>query len=521
MGTQTAAAGAATPKAADSLQGYLTGFGSKPYRSYVLVSLTCIYILNFIDRGLMSAVAPLLKADIKMSDTAWGLLTGFGFAFLYTIVGIPLARISETKNRVLIMAICLALWSLMTALCGLSQDIQIGSLVIGGFWILLTCRIGVGIGEAGCTPPANSLISDYYPPKKRSTALGFYAMGVTLGTMLASIIGAPLGQALGWRNAFLILGLPGIAVAVVFLLTVKDAPRGYTDPPGTLKRPKASFVDTFQQITGKPSFWWMAAGATIAAFCGYAVANFQSLYITRTFGINTGEAGLWVNGPAYAAGAVGTVVTGWLAEKIGSRSFSSIAWLPALGLLLSVPLYIFAFTASGPMGLLFCAIGLSLGHFVKYGYLAAQYTIGQGVVSMQARATATAILLFIINFLGYGLGPLFAGFLSDMFYTGVTASSAFPELASLGTSICDAGVAAVTRVTQAAQKAGEILSAEQLQTTLSGLKVPLTSEQYAVCAPANASATRNSMLVISSIYALSGLCFFVCVFSLKKDMVAK
>jgi MFS family permease len=519
MGTQTAAAGAA-PQAHAS-DGYVTGYGTKAYRSYVLVSLTVIYILNFIDRGLMSAVAPLLKADIKMSDTAWGLLTGFGFAFLYTIVGIPLARISETKNRVWIMAICLALWSLMTALCGLSRDVQIGSIVIGGFWILLTCRIGVGIGEAGCTPPANSLISDYYPPKRRSTALGFYAMGVTLGTMLASIVGAPLGQALGWRNAFLILGLPGIAVAVLFVMTVKDAPRGYTDAPGTLRRAKASFADTFGQIAGKPAFWWMAAGATIAAFCGYAIANFQSLYITRTFGINTGEAGLWVNGPAYAAGAVGTVITGWMVEKIGSRSMSSIAWVPAIGLLISVPFYIFAFTASGTSGLIWCAVGLSIGHFVKYGYLAAQYTIGQGVVSMQARATATAILLFIINFIGYGLGPLFAGFLSDFFYTGVTAASAYPELASLGTSICDAGVASVTRITQAAQKAGEVVSAEQLQTTLAALKVPLTPEQYAVCAPANEGATRNSMLTISSIYAVSGFCFFICMFYLKKDMVAK
>src|SRR5215203_444464 len=162
--------------------GYVTGFATKPYRSYVLTALLIIYILNFIDRGLLSVVAPSLKPELGISDTAFGLLTGFGFALLYTAVGIPLAQYAETKHRVWIMTVCVALWSLMTALCGLAAEVTIGSMVIGAFWVLLACRVGVGIGEAGCTPPANSLIADYFVPKSRSTALGFYAMGVTLGT---------------------------------------------------------------------------------------------------------------------------------------------------------------------------------------------------------------------------------------------------------------------------------------------------------------------------------------------------
>ncbi|WP_411287413.1 MFS transporter, partial [Phenylobacterium sp.] len=221
--------------------GFLNGFGTKGYRSYVLTALLIIYILNFVDRGLLSVVAPAMKPELGISDTAFGLLTGFGFALLYTVVGIPLAQVAETRHRVWIMSICVALWSLMTALCGLAAEVTIGSITIGAFWVLLACRVGVGIGEAGCTPPANSLIADYYPPQRRSTALGYYAMGVTLGTVLANLIGGPVTGAFGWRMAFFVVGLPGILVAVLFKLTVKEPPRGYTDPPGTVRRERATF----------------------------------------------------------------------------------------------------------------------------------------------------------------------------------------------------------------------------------------------------------------------------------------
>src|SRR5207344_2307807 len=146
---------------------------------------------------------------------------------LFTVVGIPLAQFAETRHRVWIMSVCVALWSLMTALCGLSAPIVLGSLTIGGFWVLLACRVGVGIGEAGCTPPANSLIADYYPPRSRAAALGYYGMGVTLGTVLANLLGGPVTDLFGWRVAFLVVGLPGVLVAILLKLTVTEPPRGY------------------------------------------------------------------------------------------------------------------------------------------------------------------------------------------------------------------------------------------------------------------------------------------------------
>ena len=240
--------------ATEAADGHIHGYGSRPYRSYVLTALLASYILNFIDRALLGVVAPQLKPELGISDTAFGLLTGFGFALLYTLVGIPVAQLAETRHRVWIMAICITLWSVMTALCGLAAPITIGSITIGAFWVLLACRVGVGMGESGCTPPANSLIADYYPPARRSTALGFYAMGVTLGTVLANLIGGPVTDAFGWRAAFFVVGLPGVLLALLMVLTVREPPRGYTDPPGTARRARTTFRDALKEVSSKPSF---------------------------------------------------------------------------------------------------------------------------------------------------------------------------------------------------------------------------------------------------------------------------
>ena len=361
-----------------SAEGHIHGFGTKGYRSYVLNALLIIYILNFIDRGLLSVVAPAMKPELGISDTAFGLLTGFGFALLYTVVGIPLAQVAETRHRVWIMTVCVALWSLMTALCGLAMDVTIGSITIGAFWILLACRVGVGIGEAGCTPPANSLIADYYPPSRRSTALGYYAMGVTLGTVLANLIGGPVTDAFGWRWAFVVVGLPGLLIAAALKLTVREPPRGYTDPPGTPRKDRPRFSDGLRELAGKPSFWAMAAGATIAAFCGYGIASFQSLFMARSFGLSAGEAAVLINAPVGAASAIGTLTTGWLAERLVRRHPNAIAWLPGIGLILSVPFYLWAFTTQN---LWFALLGLCIGGAVKYGYLATMSRRSQRQVS--------------------------------------------------------------------------------------------------------------------------------------------
>ena len=462
------------------------GYGTKSYRTYVLSALTLIYILNFVDRGLLAVVGPDLVPELGISDTQFGLLTGFGFALLYTIVGIPLARLADTGHRVWIMTICIALWSLMTALCGLSREVTVGSITIGAFWVLLMCRVGVGVGEAGCTPPANSLIADYFTPRERSQALGVYAMGVTLGGMFANLIGGWVTDAFDWRTAFFVVGLPGLLIAAIFKMTVKEPPRGYTDPVGTKPKERVELREAIRELMTKPAFWLMTAGATIAAFCGYGISSFQSIFLVRAHGITTGEAAIWINTPVALVAASGTFATGWMATRLYKKYPGAIAWVPAIGLALSVPFYLYAFTTEN---LLYAGICLGIGGFVKYGYLAAQYTIGQGVVTMRVRATATAVLLFVVNLIGYGFGPLFIGAISDIFFVN---------------GIVELGVTA------------EELARNQCHPrVIAELSEPLQN----VCGAVYADSLRSAMLITASLYAACAFFFLLTWRRLDKDMV--
>ena len=330
----TAATAPKKVKASDQI----TGFGTKRYRTYVLSALTLIYIMNFVDRGLLAVVGPDLVPELGISDTQFGLLTGFGFALLYTIVGHSSGPLCRCGSPCVDYDVCVALWSLMTVLCGLATEITIGSVTIGAFWVLLMCRVGVGIGEAGCTPPANSLIADYYAPRDRSQALGVYAMGVTLGTMFANLIGGWVTDAFDWRTAFFVVGLPGLLIAVVFKLTVKEPPRGYTDPKGTQSTERVTLREAIRELTTKPAFWLMTAGATVAAFCGYGISSFQSIFLVRAHEITTGEAAIWINTPVSLSSAIGTFVTGWLATRLYKKHPGAIAWLPAPGFSLVGPI---------------------------------------------------------------------------------------------------------------------------------------------------------------------------------------
>ncbi len=477
---------AVTPPKEGEAINQITGYGTQRYRTYVLSALTLIYIMNFVDRGLLAVVGPDLVPELGISDTQFGLLTGFGFALLYTIVGIPLARYADKAHRVWIMTVCVVLWSLMTALCGLATDVTIGSVTVGAFWILLMCRVGVGIGEAGCTPPANSLIADYYAPRDRSQALGVYAMGVTLGTMFANLIGGWVTDAFDWRAAFFVVGLPGLLLAAVFKLTVKEPPRGYTDPTSTQSKDQVTFREAISELMTKPAFWLMTGGATVAAFCGYGISSFQSIFLVRAHEITAGEAAIWINAPVSLSSAIGTFVTGWLATKLYKKHPGAIAWLPAAGLALSVPFYVFAFTTQN---LLYAAIGLIIAGFVKYGYLAAQYTIGQGVVSMRVRATATAVLLFVANLIGYGFGPLFIGAISDIFFVN---------------GVVELGVAA------------EELTRNQCNPRVIG---ELSGNMQSVCGEVYAQSLQSAMVIMALLYVASSLFFLLTWPRLKKDMV--
>lgn len=479
--------------------------GSAPYRWYVLLTLTLVYTLNFVDRALLGVLAQPVITAFGLTDTQFGFLAGPPFALFYALMGIPIALAADRYNRVAIIASCIALWSLMTALCGLAT----------GFLFLLLARIGVAIGEAGSNPPSNSVIADYYRPSARPKALSVYSTGVMLGTMLAFLIGGPLGQMpdarvigmldlfglgwmpetlgwgthYGWRFAFLVLGVPGMIYALVVLFTVKEPARGWSDPPGLPTPQRTGIGPTFRLLIDRPSFWYMTAATALVAMVGYGNAAFQAPMMQRLHGLAPAEFALRFGLPLSLAGALGTVAAGILTERLMRRSVAWVARIPAIMLAFALPLYLLAFTRQ-TAELDIALICWTSASFLQYGYLGAQYTIGQGVVPQSSRASAIAILLFIIALVGNGLGPQVIGLLSDAFMAN--------GLDARGLS-------------------GVIDAASCNPRAAAGLPADL----QVACNAVYAEGLRNSMMATTLSLAVAAACFWRCSHSLDRDLLAR
>ncbi len=393
------------------------GQGTKPYRAYVLMALLTVYTFNFIDRVVIAILQEPIKQEFGLTDLQLGLLGGPAFAVLYTFLGIPIARLAEKHNRMTILAICVAIWSGMTAACGLATS----------YATLLMARVGVSIGEAGCTPPAQSVISDYFPAEGRATAISIYALGVPVGSMLAAIGGGLIMEYFGWRQAFLMLGLPGLLLAIVIKLTVKEPVRGgvaaaNVETPG--------FGAAFKILSKKPTFWHVALGSAVASFVGYGVGQYLNSFLMRTHELTGLQASQLSGIVLGVAAAFGTFFAGWLADKMIQRHPNALAWLPALGFIIATPFYLVGYMAPNLwIGVPFMIVGAVTHYF----YLGCMYASVQGIVAPRVRATATAVLLFIVNLLGYGLGPPVIGALSDFLAT--------TNLQAAGLTLADCGKA--------------------------------------------------------------------------------
>ena len=455
-------------------------FGTPGYRNYVLFTLLLAYTLNFIDRVLIQVLSEPIINEFNLKDWQFGLLSGFGFALLYTIAGIPIARLAERANRVRIIAVSIIIWSVMTALCGLA----------GSFLALLAFRVGVGIGEAGLTPPANSIIADYYPPRSRARALAIYAMGVTLGGVLAAAFGGPIAEAFSWREAFFLLGIPGILVGILVWFTIKEPPRGHSDPVGTPKVASYGFTETMRQIGANPSYWLNVAAATIVAFVGYGLSSFQASFFVRAYDLSLAEVASQFLVPLGLAAAGGTFLSGWLTERLSARHATAVAWIPGFSLILCVPFYWFGYGSSNPQTAFWLLLVAATLH---YSYLGAQYTICQGVVGAQSRATAIAMMLFIVNFIGYGGGPLAVGLFSDSFASNFLAAS---------------------------QYAGE-LTIPMCKGDGATLLKTLGEDKAAFCTQMSAEGLRQSIKLIALLFAAAGALYLWTSKTLHKDLVAR
>lgn len=377
----------------------MSKYQSQAYRSYVLVFLTLIYALNFIDRQLIVILQESIKADLNLSDTQLGLLTGFAFAMFYVLAGIPIARIADRSNRRNVIAYSVGLWSLMTAVSGYANN----------FVQMLLARIGVGVGEAGCSPPAHSMISDMYPQQKRATALSFYSIGINIGIMLGFLMGGVLNQYFGWRMAFVVVGLPGILVALMFRFMVAEPIRGATEQ-AVSQQSNHSITDVLSLIVQHKYLIHLAIAAGLSGLAGYALSNWTAPYFVRFHAIPTAELGVWLAFGAGVLGSIGTFGWGFLADKLGRSDYRWYMWIPAIVILLPIPfLFGVVYSESSRQALIF---GLFPALFTTC-YLGAVLAVFHRAVEVNMRATASALFFLVLNLIGLGLGPVSVGALSD------------------------------------------------------------------------------------------------------------
>jgi predicted MFS family arabinose efflux permease len=361
-----------------------------------LALLTIIYVVNFVDRQLIGIVGQPMKTELGLTDTQLGLLGGVAFALFYTLLGLPIGRAADRRSRVGIIAISLALWSAMTALCG----------VAGSFTHLLAARIGVGVGEAGCAPASQSLVADLYPPEKRATALSILSLGIPIGMLIGAVAGGWLGQTLGWRAAFLALGLPGILLAGLAAVLLKEPERAI---PASEAPPMR---DVAMTLLRRPAFLHMAAGASLASFAGYGLTSFAVPLAVRRFDLPLGVAATGFGLVAGLGIGIGIGGGGWLADRLGRRNAGAPGLVAAAGMIVAALLFQLALSQRSPIAFAAASLVPLLGAHLYFG---PTYGVTANSVSPRERATAVAILLMAMNAIGLGLGPVAVGALSEHF----------------------------------------------------------------------------------------------------------
>ena len=455
-------------------------FGTPAYRGYILGMLALVYTFSSMDRLLIGVIAQPIIDDFRLQDWEFGLLSGFGFMVTYTLAGIPIARVAETRSRVRIIALSLFSWSVMTMLCG----------VAWGFVSLLLFRVGVGIGEAGCVPPANSLIGDYYPARSRAKAIAIFGLGVPVGGICANLFGGPIADALSWRHAFVILAAPGIPVAILLWFTAREPPRGFADAPGTADTSVDSFKVALGILLRKPTFWWVTVASLLASVVGGALSNFQAPLFQRLHEISVGDVAIQFVLPMATGAGVGAFAAGWVTEKLSARHPNTVAWFPAVCILGSTPMFLYSMSAET---ILWGSAAHATGATLLYTYLGNQYSIIQGVVKSTSRATAVAVFLLMNNLLGSGLGPLVTGVLSDLFSANAIAASPYSHL-----SVADCKGSIDDLVARLGPSAAEFCR----EVTRDGLQ-------------------RSLLTLAAWCIPITGVCFLVTCRYLQRDLVAK
>lgn len=378
-------------------------FAWKRHRNYVVFMLFVAYFLNSIDRNIINILQQSIKEEFNLMDWQLGMMTGFAFALFYTSIGIPVARLIDGGAiRTTIVAGGLALWSVATAMCGVVQN----------YWQLVLCRAGVGVGEGSFGPSTVTMISDYFGPAERARAIGTYLLGLPVGSLVGLSAGGWIAQHYGWRAALLIVGLPGLIVALIFKLTVREPPRGLSDGKFVKLAAAASIRQIFAVAVGKKTFVHLLAAASLASFSTVGGMVWFPPFLQRGFGLNPAQVGVAWGVMAGLTGIAGAFGGGWLADRFGARDPKYFMLLPALAMAVSFPFYLLATTA-GSFWL--CFAFLLVPATLNNSWIPAAMALTQGLAPLAMRALLAMFVTFAANLIGHGIAPPVIGGLSDLF----------------------------------------------------------------------------------------------------------
>ncbi|MGF6654536.1 putative MFS family arabinose efflux permease [Paraburkholderia youngii] len=381
---------------------------SRSYERWLLFLLVLIYASSMTDRILVAIVGPVLKREMGLSDFQLGLLSGLAFSIFYATLGIPIGRLAERYNRKLMISVSIVAWSLMTMLCGTA----------GSFASMMVYRLGVGIGEAGSTPTSHSLLSDQFPPSKRATVYGIYALGPAVGVFIGAFGGGTIAHLYGWRMAFYAFGFPGIILGLIAYFTLREPKRGNFDSIESKHVP--ALKEVLAAFVREKPFWQMSLGIVTTSISIYGTFMFQSIYMGRTFGLNMQQAGLTlaiVNGVgAFVGGLIGGYGSDWMAK----RDRRWYGWIPAVGSLLGIPFTIISFTS---MNFAVSTVAMFLMATSLNVWNGPSFSVIHSRLEPRMRATASALVFLLMNLVGQGLGPAWVGWMSDRFAANIFTGS--------------------------------------------------------------------------------------------------
>jgi predicted MFS family arabinose efflux permease len=373
-------------------------------RAWFTLGILCfVYVLNFLDRQLLAILAKPIQDTLHVTDTQLGLISGLYFAFFYCFIAIPVGWLADRTNRVAVLSLACAIWSAATVACGLART----------YPQLVVARMTVGFGEAGGVPPSYAIITDYFPPGRRGTALSIYNLGPPIGAALGIAFGASIAAAFNWRYAFVVLGAVGIVAAVAVFLLVREPPRGGLDRAyDHAATPRTGFWDTLTAFFSRPSLVLVSLGGGSTQFITYGLGNFTTLFLMREKGMTLEEVALWYALCVGIGMSAGMIVCGRVIDRFTQRSRQAFALVPAASLTLAIPFYLaFVWAPTWELSVLL----LTAPMFLNYFYLSSSIALVQEEVRPDQRVMSGALLLLVMNFIGLGLGPTYVGLASDYF----------------------------------------------------------------------------------------------------------